>query len=119
LFIRICILTLCQVKSMNEKIQHIIQEIRTKKNALNNLLIAEKQRVSLLESEISSLKGELTTSNSKLGQLQEKNSELQSLLEEAKAQVDAVSVPAEVGYEHIDEMVREIEYCIGQLKNNA
>lgn len=119
MFIRFCILTLCQVKFMNDKIQDIIQEIRNKKKALSDLLINEKQKVLALETELAELKREAETTTNQLNQLQKENSDLQTLLEETKAQVNVAKEPANVGYEHIDEMVREIEYCIGQLKNNA
>lgn len=104
---------------MNEKIQHIIQDIRRKKNVLDDLLNQQKQRANQLEQEIAQLKSDLESKNSDISRLRNDNAEIQSLLEEAKNQVINSKVPENNSHEQIDELVREIEYCIGQLKNNA
>lgn len=104
---------------MNEKIQHIIQDIRRKKNALDDLLNQQKQKANQLEKEIEQLKSDLESKNSDISRLKNDNAELQSLLEAAKNQVINSGVTENNGHEQIDELVREIEYCIGQLKNNA
>jgi chromosome segregation ATPase len=101
---------------MNEKIQHIIQDIRRKKNALDDLLNQQKQKVNQLEQEIEQLKSDLESKNANISKLKNENAELQSLLEETKNQVINSVEPKNNGYEQIDELVREIEYCIGQLK---
>ncbi len=119
---------------MNEKIQHIIQEIRVKKDALNASLKQQTLRVDELEQQTQLLKVELEQKQSEISRLMNDNVQmesnnvqlkndiagLQSLLEETKNQiVNSVSSDATKPYEQIDELVREIEYCIGQLKNNA
>lgn len=119
LFIRFSILTLYLVNFMNEKIQHIIQDIRRKKNAVDGLLNQEKQRVHQLEQEVVQLKSEIESKQSDISRLLKDNAELQSLLEETKNQIISSKVPENNRHEQIDELVREIEYCIGQLKNNA
>lgn len=104
---------------MNEKIQHIIQDIRNKKNALDELLNQQKQRVSQLEQEIEQLKSEVENKNSDIAKLTNETANLQSLLEETKNQIVNSNVSENNGHEQIDELVREIEYCIGQLKNTV
>ncbi|MBC9811963.1 hypothetical protein H9Y05_05675 [Crocinitomicaceae bacterium CZZ-1] len=104
---------------MNEKIQHIIQDIRRKKNAVNEVLNQEKQKVHQLEQEIVQLKSDNESKQSEISRLSKDNAELQSLLEETKNQIINSNVPETNRHEQIDELVREIEYCIGQLKNNA
>lgn len=119
---------------MNEKIQHIIQDIRRKKDALNASFNQQVLKASQLEREIEQLKSELSSKDNRISDLKEEsvrltnekaqlvhdNSELKSLLEETKNQViNAVKTDNSNSQEQIDELVREIEYCIGQLKNNA
>lgn len=104
---------------MNEKIQHIIQDIRKKKNAVDTMLDQKKQRVHQLEQEIVQLKSDIESKQSDISRLMKDNAELQSLLEETKNQIINSKVPENNKHEQIDELVREIEYCIGQLKNNA
>lgn len=104
---------------MNEKIQHIIQDIRRKKDALNDLLNQQTQRADQLEREVLQLKTDLESKISDISQLKNDNEELKSLLKETKNQIINSVVPENNSQEQIDELVREIEYCIGQLKNNA
>ncbi|HNR86420.1 MAG TPA: hypothetical protein PKN22_01985 [Taishania sp.] len=117
---------------MNEKIQHIIQEIRSKKEVLTRSLQQQTTRVQQLEQEVEQLKAEKTTSAQELAraieeqgqfqlvkaQLENENAELKSLLEAAKKQVVEAAVVEDKTNNNaqIDELVREIEYCIGQLK---
>lgn len=104
---------------MNEQIQHIIQDIRRKKSALEDLLNQQKQKVKQLGQEIEQLKSDSESKHSEISRLKNENAELQSLLEAAKNQVINTVASENNGHEQIDELVREIEYCIGQLKNNA
>lgn len=119
---------------MNEKIQHIIQEIRTKKDALKESLSKQTAKANQLEQEVEQLKSDLISKDNQLLFLEEEQTKLQdekstlendkvelkSLLEETKKQViNTATSENKVDHGQIDELVREIEYCIGQLKNNA
>ncbi|HLU87214.1 MAG TPA: hypothetical protein VKZ44_05625 [Taishania sp.] len=118
---------------MNEKIQHIIQDIRLKKDALLASLNQQRQDISTLENEVSRLKSELAAKDSVIADLKSENeklsldnksqvdeiSTLKAELVEVKNQIVIQPESKEIDQEQIDEMVREIEYCIGQLKNNA
>lgn len=118
---------------MNEKIQHIIQDIRLKKDALLTSLNQKRQDISMLENEVNRLKGELAAKDAVIADLKSENEQfsldnksqvneittLKAELVEVKNQIVNQPESKGVEQEQIDEMVREIEYCIGQLKNNA
>lgn len=102
---------------MTERIQHSIDEIRLKSKALHHQLTEERETNKSLLTEIQTLKEtEENLKKKEVAYLQE-ISDLKMALEEAKSQVVEVSVPS-VGKtgEEIDELVKEIEYCISQLK---
>jgi chromosome segregation ATPase len=101
---------------MTEKIQQAIQNIRLKAHRINNELVVSKEKVNALESENKFIKAEL-------GALQEENAILRTKLSDmeiqwnaAKEQVVNTSVIYARKEEEIDELVKEIEYCISQLK---
>lgn len=102
---------------MTERIQHSIDEIRLKSKALHHQLTEERETNKSLLTELRTLKEtEESLKKNEVAYLQE-ISDLKMALEEAKSQVVEVSVPS-VGKteEEIDELVKEIEYCISQLK---
>lgn len=118
---------------MTDRIQHIINEIRSKKDAIKDLLKLEREKVQTLDQRINALVTELEeVKKAKLAletellrlrndlstTQQELTSVKQSQLNEVK-NVETVSGVENKGNVEIDELVREIEYCIGQLKNNA
>lgn len=72
-----------------------------------------------LAQEIIQLTTDVESNKTEISQLKEDNTELKSLLEEAKNQIVKPAKTDNVSQEQINELVREIEYCIGQLKNNA
>jgi len=75
---------------------------------LNSKLAEMELAKSVVSIENARLNSELGSLKSKLGQLKTDS--------EVKEQNSSQSVNDNV---QIDELVREIEYCIGQLKNNA
>lgn len=118
---------------MTDRIQHIISEIRSKKDAIKDLLRIEREKVQSQNQRISALMTELEEGkkaklaletellrlrNDLSATQQELASVKQSQQNEVKT-VESVSVVENKGNVEIDELVREIEYCIGQLKNNA
>lgn len=116
---------------MTDRIQHIIEEIRSKKNELSNLLKIEREKSAKLAeinsrtemqlAEKLSTVQTLTDSTTRLSKdLESANQEIQELKQQLKSSVSE-SNSVSIGKENIqiDELVREIEYCIGQLKNNA
>lgn len=101
---------------MTERIQHIIDEIKIKCHALHNLLNAEREKSTELNAEIVDLTHQL---NQFRIELDSKNQEIVSLkkeVEETKSQVVEIPMNSQRSHEEIDELVKEIEYCIKQLK---
>lgn len=103
---------------MNGTIQHIIDDIRSKKRELDEQLKAEKGKVAACEEELTTLKSQLKASQQEIERLNQVVSGMQTQLESAKNQVVGQDNSGDRNV-RIDELVREIEYCIGQLKNNA
>ena len=93
---------------MTENIQHSINEIRSKALRFREEIVVLQNERTRLE-QVSACKAEL---ESVLGE----NHLLKTELEATKSQV-VDSHPHQVrSGEEIDELVKEIEYCIGQLK---
>ncbi len=118
---------------MTDRIQHIINEIRSKKDAIKDLLKLEREKVQTLDQRINALVRELEEGkkaklaletellrlrNDLSTTQQELTSVKQSQINEGR-NVETISSAESIGNVEIDELVREIEYCIGQLKNNA
>lgn len=102
---------------MTERIQKSIEEIRIKSKALFSQLTEEREMNKSLLAEMRTLKEiESNLKEKEVAYLHE-ISDLKMALEEAKSQVVEVSIPSFGKKEdEIDELVKEIEYCIGQLK---
>lgn len=103
---------------MTEKIQHIIDDLRSRKRVLDEALDTEKRMRVESEKKVESLNSQLTAFVQEVEDLKHTVTRLQAELEKAKNQV-VDSKPSGNKDVQIDELVREIEYCIGQLKNNA
>ncbi len=118
---------------MTDQIQHIIQEIRSKKNALSDLLKAERNKVVASNQEINGLltqieanekaqaaqSAELLALKNDLKNVQQEIETLKQVSSKESMNVETLPIETNNGNVEIDELVREIEYCIGQLKNNA
>ena len=102
---------------MTEKIQHIINDIRLKSKSLHSQLVSEREIKLALEVELNELKSTsdaLRNENSNLtGEIQQLKSELNSIL---KKRIDEERTVILDRNQDIDDLVREIEHCINQLK---
>jgi len=101
---------------MTERIQQIIGTIRTKMIQMHGQLVASREKYTLLETEFLSLKSQLDALQQNNNALKEKLSEVELQLITAKEQVASTPVSVSRKEEEIDELVKEIEYCISQLK---
>ena len=102
---------------MTEKIQHIINDIRLKSNSLHTQLISERERARKLEVELNELTFQKNVLEDEKTQLNENVIKLKSELEAIfKQRVDNENSIAENRNQDIDDLVREIEHCINQLK---
>lgn len=101
---------------MSEKVNQLIDEIRGKSLRLKDSLSAERTRVMNLEAEIEKLKN---TISEKETDLKKKVEEIELLRNDMKAvETNSIPVQKESGItdEQIDELVKEIEFCIAKLK---
>lgn len=102
---------------MTEKIQQIIDEIRHKMAALDHQLKEVRATNVSLQAELTESHNQLEKSKKEGENLSEALNELKSALETANNQVVEVDRPTQGRKDdEIDELVKEIEYCISQLK---
>lgn len=102
---------------MTERIQQIIDEIRQKSEKVHYLLKDERLKNAALLAEIQELKENQEVLKKSENACLTEIKELKMELEVTKSQIVEISGPS-IGKkdEEIDELVKEIEYCISQLK---
>lgn len=100
---------------MTEEFRKYIEQIREKSRDLHQLLVVERERSSSLSSEVSRLEGLLQESTSTIALLRAKSEELQQLLNEQREQIRQSEQEVSKDME-IDGLVKEIDFCIQQLK---
>ena len=101
---------------MSDQIQILINEIREKHTRVKNQLLAEKSKNEALQNEMDATKSMLNEHKEKILQLE---SELKTAVEnknDFSEQVITRSEGTMITEGQIDELVKEIDYCIGQLK---
>jgi septation ring formation regulator EzrA len=104
---------------MTEKIQDTIQEISRKAVRIGEALRSERSKNEILQEEIDRNKEELAQELTANTHLKAEIESLKSALHLAENKV--VEVPAPVigrTEQEIDELVKEIEFCIEQLKQS-
>ena len=104
---------------MTEKIQDTIQEISRKAVRIGEALRSERSKNEILQEEIDRNKEELAKEIDANTHLKAEIESLKSALHLAENKV--VEVPAPVTgrtEQEIDELVKEIEFCIEQLKQS-
>jgi len=101
---------------MSDRINQLIDTIREKSILLKDQVASEKAKNEELAQEIQSLKQEVSSNDEKVGELNSKITELNDGLKTAKEQSITGLEEKGISDEQIDELVKEIEYCIGQLK---
>ncbi len=104
---------------MTEKIQDTIQEISRKVVRIGEALRAERSKNAILQEEIDRKEALLASEATAISLLKEENESLKSALQLAENKV--VEIPVTVkgkNEQEIDELVKEIEFCIEQLKQS-
>ena len=101
---------------MSDRINELIETIREKTSLLRNQIASEKARNEELTLEVQRLSQEVLLKDEALVGLTHKMSELNQSIESEKEQSSSSSDVTGVTDEQIDELVKEIEYCIVQLK---
>ena len=101
---------------MSDRVNQLIEDIRGKVDLMKGKVTAEQNKNSELSQEIESLKAKLQSKENEVLQLNGKIQDLET--EKNDLESKNIAVPAENGVseEQIDELVKEIEYCITQLK---
>lgn len=102
---------------MTDKIQQFIDEIARKSRMLHQQLVEERMKSEQLRTEVVNLQEQLMINSGQIESQSLEISRLKGELEAAKLQVVEVPIVSDVRKdEEIDELVKEIEYCISQLK---
>ncbi|XOV67129.1 MAG: hypothetical protein ACFHU9_16030 [Fluviicola sp.] len=105
---------------MSARVHQLLDEIREKSVNLKSQVAAERAKNETLSAEISELKNEMRSKAEEVESLQTKVSELSANIESFKEQSVNSEAAAQKGAvltnEEIDALVKEIEYCIKQLK---
>ena len=98
---------------MSEKIHQLIGSIRENISRVNDELVEEQSKNETFQDEIEKLNSQIEDQQEKLNALM---GELDSVKNEKSEQVITSSEDTMISEGQIDELVKEIDYCIGQLK---
>ena len=111
-------LFLYKVKNqMTDSIQSIISQISHKAKGLHNLLVAEREKNAVLSSKNQSIQDELDQKSAQIETLEAKlKMQEERLLAMTEHDSGSEINPSLGKSQEIDELVKEIEYCIGQLR---
>lgn len=102
---------------MTDKIQQFIDEISRKSRALHHQLVEERIKNEQLRTEIVTLQEQIMANSGQIESQSLEISKLKGELEATKLQgIEEPTVSDRRKEEEIDELVKEIEYCISQLK---
>lgn len=104
---------------MTEKIQDTIQEISRNILRIGEALRSERSKNAVLQEEIDRKNEHLAAEANAISLMKEEIESLKSALHLAENKVVEVPVPVKGKNEQeIDELVKEIEFCIEQLKQS-
>ena len=102
---------------MTEKIQQLIEDIRLKYKTLYSQLIEERTLRLDQNAELTSLKEQNSILNSKINEFEIENLKLKLDLETIiQERIEERNSNLKIRNQEIDDLVREIEHCINQLK---
>ena len=101
---------------MSDRVNELIETLREKMILLKDQCAKERSKNDELIAEIEALKSNLNEKSSEVSTLQAKIESLKEAQSSVKEQNVNPSEEYRISTDQIDEMVREIEYCIGQLK---
>ncbi len=102
---------------MTEKIQQLIEGIRLKYKTLYSQLIEERTLILDQKAELTSLKEQNSILNNKINEFEIENLKLKVDLETIiQERIEERNSNLKIRNQEIDDLVREIEHCINQLK---
>lgn len=105
-----------KVIAMSDRVNVLIESIREKSMLLKDQLASEKAASEKLREELGQLKGQNAEKDLQIQEFQTRIAELNERIATAKQSNIGGSEESSISDEHIDELVKEIEYCIAQLK---
>ena len=101
---------------MTEEFRKYVEQIRQKALELHQSLVVERERSGSLTAEISRLEGLLNDHKQTIEELRGQAETLQQSLDEQREQASQQSVNGYSDDQAIDGLVKEIDFCIQQLK---
>lgn len=101
---------------MSERVHQLIDEIRKKSAVMREQIESERATNASLTSEIVTLRERLLVKEQEMTAMQGTIAELNERVETLKEQGANAISGSGISNEEIDALVKEIEYCIGQLK---
>lgn len=101
---------------MSDRVNELIDTLKEKMILLKDQCAKERSKNDELTAENSELKANLDEKSNEISNLQSKVESLEEAQNSAKVQNINPSEEEKISDVQIDELVREIEYCIGQLK---
>lgn len=102
---------------MTEQISSIVQKIQRKFQDLHQELVLVREKNFTLENELGQTKTLFSANQAQIFQLEEQVRFLQSELIQLNEQLESQKSVVEINKDaEIDELVREIDHCISQLK---
>ena len=101
---------------MSDRVNELIENLREKMILLKDQCAQERSKNDELIAENEALKANLNEKSSEISTLQSMIESFKEAQNSAKEQNVSQSEEKRISDEQINELVREIEYCIGQLK---
>ncbi len=102
---------------MTEKIQQLIEDIKLKYKMLYSQLVEERSLRLKQNTELSSLNDEVSVLKSKISDFEIENLKLKVDLDKIiQEKIEERNSSLKIRNQEIDDLVREIEHCINQLK---
>jgi phage shock protein A len=101
---------------MSDRVNELIDTLKEKMTLLKDQCANERSKNDELTAENERLKANLAEKSNEISNLQSKVESLKEAQNLAKEQSVNPSEEENISDDQIDELVREIEYCIGQLK---
>lgn len=101
---------------MSDRIKELVQTVKNKANDLHSKVQMERSKNQDLENNLDRLRSELKDKESEVLKLQQEISQYEAKIK-AQNEVSVADQKSErISDTEIDELVREIDYCIAQLK---
>ena len=102
---------------MTEQISSIVNQIQGKFHDLHQQMLSEREKNTALETELKQAKSLLSANQEQIFHLEEKNRAVQNELTQLNEQLESQKSEVILNKDaEIDELVREIDHCISQLK---